>query len=409
MLKKARAFIALIAFVTSVRCDISIYYNSDHQEIEKEFKDALSIFGGEIPMEGIKGFITTAIPEDGCTPINPAPQIVNANWFALIKRGNCNFDVKVRNAQNSNYSLAIVYNINSSNILPMDGTNTSDIIIPSVFVGDETGHILKNNYEFGNGYYVIIDNNQFPFDIDLNLLLPFAVIVAVCFFAMLGFMLVKWIKDRRRAFRHRLPASILRKIPISIFAKGDPYDTCAICLDDYMEGDKLRILPCAHAYHCKCIDPWLTRNRRFCPICKRRVYGDKEDLRAVEYSSDTDSDEPNDRTPLVPARINNSRSLGVSAFRSFRGRVFTRGRTATNTVPVQPPVLSSINVANADYDSLSSQTDSSDSMLSDYQNLYDPPAHQSRPALMTNSVDNLFRELTNNTEPSGTNMQNHIV
>lgn len=72
------------------------------------------------------------------------------------------------------------------------------------------------------------------------------------------------------------------------------------------------------AYHCKCIDPWLTRNRRFCPICKRRVYGNNEDLHAVAYSSDTDSDEPNDRTPLVPARVNNSNSLGVGTFRGFR-------------------------------------------------------------------------------------------
>jgi len=77
------------------------------------------------------------------------------------------------------------------------------------------------------------------------------------------------------------------------------------------------------AYHCKCIDPWLTRNRRFCPICKRRVYGNNEDLRAEEYSSDTDSDEPNDRTPLVPARVNNSNSLGVGTFRSFRVIILT--------------------------------------------------------------------------------------
>ncbi|XP_008178937.1 ring finger protein 13 isoform X2 [Acyrthosiphon pisum] len=397
MVKKAMAFIALIAFVTTVKCEITIY-NSDQQQLELQFSDAQSDFGGEIPSEGLKGYILPANPEDGCTKIESPPK--SGSWFALIKRGNCNFGVKVRNAQNSNYTLAIVFNVNSSTIVPMHGENSSDIVIPSVFVGDNTGLMLRDYYDYTNKFYVIVDNNQSPFDINLNLLLPFAVIVA----------LIKWIKDRRRAFRHRLPASILRKIPISTFVKGDPYDTCAICLDDYMDGDKLRILPCAHAYHCKCIDPWLTRNRRFCPICKRRVYGNNEDLHAVAYSSDTDSDEqPNDRTPLVAPTINNSNTLGVGTFRSFRGRVFTRGRSA-NTVEVHAPVLPSINVANADYDTVSSQTDSSDSMLSDYVNMYDPPpARLAVSSSLSNSEISLAPELMNNTEPSRSNMQNHIV
>lgn len=44
------------------------------------------------------------------------PPPYEGSWFALIERGNCNFDVKVRNAQNHNYSLAIVYNYNSDDI-----------------------------------------------------------------------------------------------------------------------------------------------------------------------------------------------------------------------------------------------------------------------------------------------------
>lgn len=41
---------------------------------------------------------------------------------------------------------------------------------------------------------------------------------------------------------------------------------CSICTEDFENGARLRRVPCGHLFHPECIDPWLTRRSRTCPL-----------------------------------------------------------------------------------------------------------------------------------------------
>jgi hypothetical protein len=48
---------------------------------------------------------------------------------------------------------------------------------------------------------------------------------------------------------------------------GEFSDVCAVCLNDFEAGEALRQLPCYHAFHVACVDPWISLHGT-CPVCR---------------------------------------------------------------------------------------------------------------------------------------------
>jgi hypothetical protein len=42
--------------------------------------------------------------------------------------------------------------------------------------------------------------------------------------------------------------------------------SCSICTEDFLDRENVRILPCAHIYHQRCIDSWLLDFSGTCPL-----------------------------------------------------------------------------------------------------------------------------------------------
>lgn len=284
-------------------------------KVIEQFHDLPAQFGAVIPPEGLKYLAYEARPKDGCNPINPPDDdqlILLHQKIVVIARNNCTFEEKIRNAQKAGYDAAIVYNVDSNELERMSAKHGEDILIPSVFVGYTSGLLIVQEYLYNSDYIIFIKEDN-PFNINTHLIIPFSILVGLCFIIMIVYMVYKCAREQRRLRRHRLPKKLLKKIPTIKFGKSQPYETCAICLEDYVEGEKLRVLPCAHAYHCQCIDTWLTKNRRVCPICKRKVFirGESRNTRRRNNLSDSMSDsETDDTTPLINP-VENSNNHGT--------------------------------------------------------------------------------------------------
>ncbi|XP_076370120.1 E3 ubiquitin-protein ligase RNF13-like isoform X2 [Tachypleus tridentatus] len=330
--------VSLISLFHATLVAAEVVVISPQNDTVEVFIDYELSIAANVPTRGIEGMIVAANHIQACDSIGnpPYPSNSSLKWFVLIERSTlCSMRQQILIAQQAGYDAAVIYNkginnlqhVTSERLTAVDVSNQdispvsalqlsystlgSEITIPAVLIGERDGIDIKNLYLYNKGCRLLLTRNAY-FDWTKYILL----LISVLFFALMmsvAFLVIKCVRDRRKNQRNRLSSKHLKQLPVSKFKKGDPYDVCAICLEDYKEGEKLRILPCSHAYHTKCVDPWLTKNRHTCPVCKRKVVLEGHQC---DTDSDSDNDSSEETTPLLHPvnRQSNPSSIGGTFF-----------------------------------------------------------------------------------------------
>ncbi|XP_054980631.1 E3 ubiquitin-protein ligase ZNRF4 [Sorex araneus] len=287
-----------------------------------DFPDLPALFGGALGRGGVRGYLLEARPANGCHPLQrPGPPRGNGSLgaIALIRRYDCTFDLKVLHAQRAGFRAAIVHNVRSDALVrmaPVREARRRQIVIPAVFVGEAASHDLRGLLRCHDGAHVLLLPERAacarppcrPLLLAASWALLGRALALLASTVLLLRRLAAWLRTAAAPPAAPLPPAA-QSAQVRTFTRR--HDLCAICLDDYEEGDRLKILPCAHAYHCRCIDPWFAHAaRRACPVCKEAVAptDDSADS-AADSRAGEDRSLPGHRPPVwaVQARLRTRR------------------------------------------------------------------------------------------------------
>ncbi|ESN91096.1 hypothetical protein HELRODRAFT_194547 [Helobdella robusta] len=221
---------------------------------------------------------------DGCSRIT---NVIHESWVAVIQRGDCNFSTKIYYALVENNASAVIIYDNEPNsdyvVMQSDIQNVLAISIKKV-----DGESLLNFIDKYEKVTILLQviklnnvNNMFSGNKTSTIFLFISFIVlAIVSMLWLIFYYVQRFRmhshinaDRARRIRKKMfkiGKSVVSKMEQKTLKLGDPElsgESCAICVEEFVVADVVRILPCKHLFHKKCVDEWLSQHRR-CPICQ---------------------------------------------------------------------------------------------------------------------------------------------
>jgi hypothetical protein len=58
-----------------------------------------------------------------------------------------------------------------------------------------------------------------------------------------------------------------KSLNVDIFTNKGETEECSVCLESFVEGEKILSLSCTHSFHSYCLEPWV-RICSDCPNCR---------------------------------------------------------------------------------------------------------------------------------------------
>ncbi|XP_072945541.1 E3 ubiquitin-protein ligase goliath [Epargyreus clarus] len=279
--------------------NINITYEDEHGETYTETSESGKYGEGYISSsrgmavhvraKGIGG----ALDHTGCTwPLlstaQPDQPLPTQPWIAVMRRGSCNFEIKVQNAWRANASAVIIYNDRDTTALEKmklstdNGRNISAIFTYK-WKGEEITRLVDNGTRVMigviKGRTFTHPNNNINKTSVLFVSISFIVLMVISLAWLVFYYIQRFryihAKDRLSKRLCCAAKKALSKIPVKNLKTDDREvqgdgECCAICIEPYKVSETLRSLPCRHDFHKNCIDPWLLEHRT-CPMCKMDI------------------------------------------------------------------------------------------------------------------------------------------
>ncbi|KAI0345796.1 hypothetical protein BDW22DRAFT_1411845 [Trametopsis cervina] len=329
----------------------------------------LSSFTGPCPADSnttINPFIPDAV--QGCPElcvVGPSKPDPEERWIALVQRGGCPFVEKARQAQRLGARAVVVGGDKGSPeaLLNMySEKDASDVQIAATFIKywdyAELSALIaaSNTSHSGLRTVSLLLSTEFSAWEWYSPIITFVVILLLPSLLTFITLLVHRVRASRAAQRERAPEEFVHRLPWRVWTGNgwekhesgyptpedptedpssapdvdiergegissssaasepawvDQQEECAICLEMFAKGDRVRVLPCNHMFHLDEVDEWLIQKKKVCPICKADITQPPPRPRNPHLPSDASitptatmpvmdsSSEPTERSPLL--------------------------------------------------------------------------------------------------------------